>query len=332
MQTASRRAGGNLVETLSDSFKKLIACALLLAAALSLSSCGGEGAAKGYTAPETAVSDEERQEYLRAALEAMAMPPPEGAASASNDYISIDTSGANKGCFSVDCSAIGSRKLKLGVTKDGETYYYNLFESEAPVYFPLQLGDGYYTITVYEHIEGARYSPGLTSEVSVSLESEFSPFLLPSQQVNYSPTSEAVNFSFELTLGAEGDLAKVERIFDYLVSTIKYDNSKAGAVESGEFVGYIPDIDETLKTKKGICYDYAALFAAMLRANGIPAKLVMGYVFPDDIYHAWNLIYTTDEGWVAKEIRFDGSAWSLADATFGSGEGGDATYEPVYEY
>ncbi len=240
---------------MSESRKKIIACALLLAAVLSLPSCGGETAAQGYTAPEAAVSEEERQEYLRSSLEAMAMPPTDAGASASNDYISIDTSGAAKGCFSVDCSAVGSRKLKLGVTKDGETNYYNLFESDEPVYFPLQLGDGYYTITVYEHIEGARYSPELTAEVSVRLEDEFSPFLLPSQQVNYSPSSEAVSFSFELTLGAEGDLAKVERIFDYLVSTIKYDNAKARAVENGELVGYIPDIDETLKTKKGICYD-----------------------------------------------------------------------------
>ena len=332
MQTSSRRAGGKLVTTLSESRKKIIAGALLLAAVLALSSCGTEAEAQGYTAPEAAVSDEERQEYLRSSLEAMAMPPSDGAASASNDYISIDISGANQGCFSVDCSRVGSRKLKLGVTKDGETYYYNLFESAEPVYFPFQLGDGYYTITVYEHIEGARYSPELSCEAAVSLENEFSPFLLPSQQVNYSRSSEAVNFSFELTLGAEGDLEKVERVFDYLVSTIKYDNAKARAVENGELVGYIPDIDETLETKKGICYDYSALFAAMLRANGIPAKLVMGYVFPDDIYHAWNLIYTTDAGWVAKEIRFDGSDWSLADATFGSGEGGKASYEPVYEY
>ena len=32
--------------------------------------------------------------------------------------------------------------------------------------------------------------------------------------------------------------------------------------------GYLPDIDETLETKTGICFDYAALMCAMLRCRG----------------------------------------------------------------
>ena len=39
----------------------------------------------------------------------------------------------------------------------------------------------------------------------------------------------------------------------------------------------LPSVDETLKTKKGICFDYAALMTAMLRSQGIPTKLEIGY-------------------------------------------------------
>lgn len=85
--------------------------------------------------------------------------------------------------------------------------------------------------------------------------------------------------------------------------------------------GYLPDVDDTLRTNKGICFDYAALVTAMLRAQGIPTKLVIGTVSPGDLSHAWNLIYTKEKGWVAVKIYFSGGTWKLMDATFGASMG-----------
>ena len=68
--------------------------------------------------------------------------------------------------------------------------------------------------------------------------------------------------------------------------------------------GYLPDVDETLSSGKGICFDYAALMAAMLRAHDIPTRLAIGNVDPEGILHAWNQIY------------IDGK-WVWMDATFG---------------
>ena len=80
--------------------------------------------------------------------------------------------------------------------------------------------------------------------------------------------------------------------------------------------GYLPDIDETLKTEKGICFDYAALMAGMLRSRGIPTKLDIGYT-GGDIYHAWISTWLSGRGWV-DIIEFDGKSWKLMDPTFAS--------------
>ncbi|WP_436756450.1 transglutaminase-like domain-containing protein, partial [Streptomyces sp. URMC 124] len=61
-------------------------------------------------------------------------------------------------------------------------------------------------------------------------------------------------------------------IHEYIVDTIRYDK----ALASSELTDYLPDIDRTLSGKKGMCYDYASLFASMLRSVDIPTKLVMG--------------------------------------------------------
>ena len=69
-----------------------------------------------------------------------------------------------------------------------------------------------------------------------------------------------------------------------------------------------------LYSKKGICFDYSAVMAAMLRSQGIPCKLVIGYA--GKIYHAWIDVYIQGVGWVKNAIYFDGKNWTLMDPTF----------------
>jgi hypothetical protein len=97
-----------------------------------------------------------------------------------------------------------------------------------------------------------------------------------------------------------------------MISNITYDYEEAETVQSG----YIPDIDEVLETKKGICLDYAVLMSSMLRSQRIPTRMEVGYA--GTAYHAWISTYIEDIGWVNGIIEFDGSDWSLMDPTFAS--------------
>ena len=59
---------------------------------------------------------------------------------------------------------------------------------------------------------------------------------------------------------------------------------------------------KTLRTGRGICFDYASLTAAMLRSQNIPARLEIGY--SGDVYHAWISVYTEETGWIDRLIEF----------------------------
>lgn len=59
-------------------------------------------------------------------------------------------------------------------------------------------------------------------------------------------------------------------IYEYILSAIEYDFEKINGLD----YTYLPNIDETFDTGKGICYDYCVLFASMLRSEGIPTRMV----------------------------------------------------------
>ena len=108
------------------------------------------------------------------------------------------------------------------------------------------------------------------------------------------------------------DLEVVSEIYNFMIKNVVYDHEEAASVQSG----YIPDVDEVLSTKTGICLDYAALMTTMLRSQRIPTRMEIGYA--GTAYHAWLSTYIEDVGWVNGMIEFDGTDWSLMDPTFAS--------------
>ncbi|MGH7801022.1 MAG: transglutaminase domain-containing protein [Thermodesulfobacteriota bacterium] len=67
----------------------------------------------------------------------------------------------------------------------------------------------------------------------------------------------------------------------------------------------LPNALDVLETKRGDCNEHAALFAALSRAAGIPAKIVFGVVYVNGkfYYHAWNEVFL--------------GSWIPVDPTFG---------------
>ena len=54
----------------------------------------------------------------------------------------------------------------------------------------------------------------------------------------------------------------------------------------------------------------------MLRSQGIPAKVITGYVSDGAVYHAWNMIYLKESGWITVEIKAPANELSLIHIFF----------------
>ncbi|NMB97520.1 MAG: transglutaminase domain-containing protein [Clostridiaceae bacterium] len=240
----------------------------------------------------------------------------------------IDASHTEDGYIKVRYLKETTKKLKVMIEKGQGKYTYDLNNKGEYDVYPLQMGDGSYKIRVFENISGDKYAAKQTVTINIKLKDVKAPFLAPNQMVNYSDTSEAIKKAAELTQGLTNDLEKVDVIYDYIISNIKYDTEKAKTVKSG----YLPVVDDILKSNKGICFDYASLMAAMLRSLDIPAKLVTGYSSKLNVFHAWNEVYTDETGWIKlNEMYFDGFDWRLMDSTVAS-SGKQSNSPKVMEY
>lgn len=223
----------------------------------------------------------------------------------------VDHSNTEDGYVMVCFTGVTETRLKVRIQGPKTLYTYNLPQQEWTV-FPLSDGDGDYTVAVYENTGGSKYAKVMTVGFPVTLADEFAPFLRPNQYVNYTDAVNSVALGAELCAGLDHPLEKVAAVYDYVVDTLSYDYDKAATVKSG----YLPVLDQVLEEKKGICFDYAALMAAMLRSQDVPCKLVVGYA--GSTYHAWISVWTEDQGWIDGAIFFDGHSWHRMDPTFAS--------------
>ena len=198
---------------------------------------------------------------------------------------------------------------KLQLTgPDENVYTYNLMPDEPDV-FPLTAGDGTYTVAILEQVYDDKYSYVLFDEAEVKLEDEFQPYLYPNQYVKYEADDAVTLFGEQLSEQSVDDLDYLQRVYHYVIENITYDTELAENLPKR----YLPVPTETLESGTGICFDYAALMAALLRSQNIPVKLVVGY--SGTVYHAWISVYLDEIGWVDNIIEFDGSSWSLMDPT-----------------
>ncbi|MDR1603566.1 MAG: transglutaminase-like domain-containing protein [Gracilibacteraceae bacterium] len=239
-------------------------------------------------------------------------PTAPGTVTYENGKARIDATNASEGYVMI--SYKGSvPKIKVQIAKSGSetTYTYNLNTAGTAEVYPFTEGNGVYSVKVLENISGTSYALALAQDVTVSLTDQFSPFLYPNQYVNFNAGTQAVIKAAELAAGAASDLDVIKNVYDHVIANVTYDHEKAATVQSG----YLPVVDTTLATGKGICFDYAALMSAMLRSQGVPTKLTVGYV-SGGIYHAWISTYVQNVGWVNSMIYFDGINWKLMDPTF----------------
>jgi len=247
-----------------------------------------------------------------------------------NEKAKMDFTDSNTtGTVKINVVAKVDKKVKVSIEKGDKKYTYDLNGEGKVESYPLQWDDGEYNVRVMiQASDPTKYSVALTSKYKLELKDKKAPFMNSNQLVNYNKDSKVVKKAAELTQDKKDkdgkvikmtEIEKVEAIYKFVIESLEYDSKKAGEVQAG----YLPSVDTIVDSKKGICFDYAAVLAAMLRSQGIPAKLVMGYVkvpdSKDPVYHAWNEFYLTDKGWFKiNEMKFDGKKFERVDPTFDS--------------
>ena len=312
-------------------FKRLLPLALALS--LLLPGCAQAGGAPSspqevYIQPvplEGIVIEDEAVALSNApaAVNELLLPVASGAAVETKGDVRIDYSNIADGYVMVQCGASGTKKIKVQVTGPSTTYTYDLPASDW-VTFPLSDGSGSYKVTALENTQGSKYAVLVSASFQVTLKDEFAPFIRPNQYVNYANAENTIRKAEQLAGKEEDSLKKVEKIYSFVVNHLSYDTAKAAAVKSG----YLPVLDDVLEAKQGICFDYASLMAGMLRSQGVPCKLVVGYAGTN--YHAWISVWTEEAGWLDGVIFFDGAAWQRMDPTFASsGKGSEAVMKYI---
>jgi len=224
----------------------------------------------------------------------------------------IDKTNVSKGYATIVYDGnVKDKTVKLKVERVGVSSYYTYTViSNEPFNVPLQLGDGMYKLSLMENVSGTKYRI-LTSETFdvkvTSTNNEM--YLIATPIVDFRSDSKAVSDYQKQIADAllATALGKVGLVYNDIIHRYVYDYDKMNAILRGDYPnGYVPVVDAVYISLKGICYDYASLTAAALRAAGIPVKVVMGYskAVGDNVYHAWNEIFI-DGKWIVADLTYD---------------------------
>ena len=278
-------------------------CLCFLFSACVLTGCGSENGGSDHSNTD---ADEEGKK--RTTQVTFLTPSADGTEVQEDGNVKIDSSNTGDGYVMV--AYLGDADMaRVQITDPSDTVYSYALSGNDMATLPFSSGNGSYQVDVFEHAYDDMYALAASWTKDVEISDEFKPFLYPNLYCWYTKDSTAVSLGMELSEESSDDLDYVEKVYNYVITNISYDNELAQNVSTN----YIPDNENTLATGKGICFDFASLMAAMLRSQNIPTKLEVGY--SGQLYHAWISVYLTETGWVDNIISFDGNSWSLMDPT-----------------
>ena len=258
----------------------------------------------------------EKKEGTRDNTPVVLTPVASGEKTIGNSKLIFDLSHSKDGYVMVKYQGTNPKvKVRIQNPQSEDLYTYDIYEGYNT--FPLTGGNGTYTLSAYENISGTKYSQLFSEKVEIQIKNDYITYLYPNQYVNFDTKTKAITLAQEIVSGSDNDLDAVKNVYEYVINQISYDDAKASQAKNGELAGYLPDVDQILQSKSGICFDYSAVMATMLRTQNIPTRMEIGYVTLADqtIYHAWISVYIQDIGWIDDLIHFDGENWSMMDPT-----------------
>ena len=134
----------------------------------------------------------------------------------------------------------------------------------------------------------------------------FSAYIFVYRQVDVSLTNgqatlwdtNTLKLADEICAGCDTDEEKVKAIYKWMIHDFEYD------YECEPIVQYF-NVRKTLNMRKGICYDFSHLYAALCRSQNIPCYVVDGDKRDNAQYHhTWNRVYF-DNSWWNIDVTFD---------------------------
>lgn len=193
-------------------------------------------------------------------------------------------------------------RIKLMVSGADNQVWYDVKLNEGKfneeIWFDKQ---GKYTIKIMvnEYDRKYSYGPGITVENTEELDR----YLIPAKHIE-SSNEEIINTAREITRTCSSDLEKARAIYDWVKDNIRYDYDKLLRHENDQYDNKYGALN-TINSGKGVCYDYAALAAALCRSLGLRAKVVEGDLNSGPLkgLHAWNEFYIAElESWINIDI------------------------------
>ena len=211
-----------------------------------------------------------------------------------SERLTIDYSHIDRGYVMVKARKTEQR-MKLRVEHGDDSLHYEINGDGRYETIPLQFGSGKYRFTLFVSLSrnGNRYTRAGQMTLKCSMEDEDSCFLYPNQYVRYDADSPLVVKAGALCEGMEEPEEIAETICQYVDQHYDYDWVKYFTVKAEDTRNLLPDIETTWQNGIGVCQDLSALLCAMLRSQGIPARLVIGTA--DGECHAWVLIIIDGE-------------------------------------
>lgn len=217
------------------------------------------------------------------------MPEASGKSVVKKGDLVIDNSHMDQGYIMIKATS-SKKRYKVRITTSGAKLNYDLNSKGEYEVFPLQFGNGKYEIGLYRQASGTKYEAVGKANLKVKMSDELNCFLYPNQYVNYNEKTECVVAATEMCSGMTDQADIFKTVCNYIKSNFVYDFIKSVTVGKG----VLPDIDGCWSTKMGICQDLSAMTCAMLRSQGVPARLMIG-TLGVNTYHAWVMAVVNGE-------------------------------------
>ena len=135
-----------------------------------------------------------------------------------------------------------------------------------------------------------------------------SPYLLNGGATLWDTQTEEL--ADEICADSDTDAEKVQAIYSWMIVNFEYDYDYQTLLQ------YF-NIRRTLSTRKGVCYDFANLFAALCRSQNIPCYVVDGTPYDRSTEdHSWNRVYY-DNSWWDVDVTNDISCTASGKSPYG---------------